>query len=166
MEHYDNSTVRRTDRLLDLPEAEKLLRRGEYGTLSMVEERHGTVAGYGIPISYAWDGNNHIYFHCAPEGHKLRMLDSSPEVTFTVVGTTQVIAEKFTTAYQSILVRGRIHRALPPEERMNALKLLIAKYAPDDQERGDSYAQKSFHRTEILRLGVDSISGKTKRVVP
>ena len=49
-------------------------------------------------------------------------------------------------------------------ERMQALRLLLEKYSPDDCVTGMRYAEKSFHRTEILRLEVETVSGKAKRI--
>jgi len=33
---------------------------------------------------------------------------------------------------------------------MRALILLIEKYSPDGKVNGEKYAEKSFHRTEII----------------
>ncbi len=161
---YDNRFIRRQDRLLDEKAASDLLQKGEYAILSMVEDREETPAGYGIPISYVWDGKDAVYFHCAPDGHKLKCLALYPATTLTVVGNTQVIPDKFTTNYSSIVVRGKIVRGLSEEERMYALSLILDKYAPHDKEIGLKYAAKSFHRTEILRMNIESISGKAKAV--
>lgn len=108
---YDNGAVRRQDRLLDESAACELLRAGEYGVLSMQAEEGG---GYGIPISYVWDGGAYIYLHCAPEGRKLRALDRCAGVSFCVVGRTEVHPSMFTTAYESIVVRGRPCGAFRP----------------------------------------------------
>ena len=159
MFRFDNSMVRRQDRLLEEPAASELLRTGEYGVLSMQAEEGG---GYGIPLSYVWDGAECVYVHCAPEGRKLRCLDLCPEVSFCVVGRTQVFPAKFTTAYESVVLSCRAVRNLDADERMLALRLLLEKYAPDDCVTGMRYAEKSFHRTEILRLEVVSVSGKAK----
>lgn len=158
---YDNCAVRRQDRLLAEDEARMLLRTGEYGVLSMVSEQG---AAYGIPLSYVWDGGTNIYIHCAPEGRKLRALERCADVSFCVVGRTRVIPDKFTTAYESIVVSCRAVRGLEPDERMAALRLLLEKYSPEDLEIGMRYAEKSFHRTEILRLEMVSVSGKSKVV--
>ena len=150
MMNFDNTTVRRQDRLLDEAHARQILRQGEYGFLALVETRADLPAGYGIPINYAWEeATDRIYLHCAPAGHKLRCIDQRPLVTFTV-------------AYESILLRGHALRGLPPEERMHALELIIDKYSPDDKAIGLRYAEKSFHRTEIIRIDIDSASGKQK----
>ena len=47
---------------------------------------------------------------------------------------------------------------------MKALELILDKYAPDDKTVGLKYTQKSFHRTEIIRLDIRSASGKCKVV--
>ena len=163
---YNNNTVRRQDRLLDKTDAMELLRYGEYGVLSMVEMREKTFAGYGIPINYIWDGNHSIYFHCATDGYKLTSLAKNQMVSFCIIGHTNVISQKFTTAYESIIVRGKMDLELSPEERMSALMLMLNKYSPADKEIGIKYAEKSFHRTKIMRLDISEISGKTKRVSP
>lgn len=46
---YDNTSVRRQDRLLDEARALQILHEGEYGFLALVETRADAVAGYGIP---------------------------------------------------------------------------------------------------------------------
>ena len=155
---YSNDQVRRQDRLLEETEARRLLGEGEYGFLAM----QAGEGGYGIPVSYVWDGDEHIYIHCAPQGRKLRCIDTCPKVSFCVVGHTQVIPERFTTAYESVVAEGIAHRNLTADERMHALGLLIDKYSPNEKEIGLKYAEKSFHRTEIIRIDIVSCSGKCK----
>jgi Predicted flavin-nucleotide-binding protein len=161
---YNNKNVRRQDRLLEEKDAAELLQTGEYGFLSLVETGENGPGGYGVPLNYVWDGKNAIYFHCAPEGHKLNCLILNPRVSFCIVGQTKVISDKYTTAYESIIIRGKINPDLPDEERMSALLMILDKYSPQDKEIGIKYAQKSFHRTTILRLDMEEISGKTKRI--
>ena len=59
---YDNSNVRRQNRLMPEDKAYQLLQEGEYGVMSMI-----TPEGmpYGIPINYVWDGNDSLYSHNA-----------------------------------------------------------------------------------------------------
>lgn len=158
--NFDNSSVRRQERLLDKQLALDLLSNSQYGVLSLVESRDNGVGSYAIPLNYVWNQENYIYFHCAPEGYKLECLDVSNEVSFVVVGHTEVISNKFTTAYQSVIVRGVLERDLSVDERMSAFKMLLEKYSPNDIEKGLKYTEKSFHRTEILRLKIVQISAK------
>lgn len=161
---YNNSKVRRQDRLLEKAAAVDLLRTGEYGILSMVETRHEEKAGYAIPVNYVWDGENSIYIHCASDGYKLNCLKENPEVSFCVTGHTRVIPHKFTTEYESIIVRGRMNTELTSDECRNALMLILDKYTPLDKETGMAYIGKSLHRTNVIRLDIEEISGKTKQM--
>lgn len=119
--------------------------------------------GYGVPVNYVWDGVNSIYIHCAPEGRKLRCIEQCGIVSFCIVGTTEVQPAQFTTLYESILLNCRAHTGLSPQERWNALEYLLDKYSPEDKVVGRQYAEKSFHRTEIIRLDIVSWSGKCKQ---
>ena len=157
---FSNKSVRRQDRLLDEPSSKELLETAKYGILSMKAENEGV---YAVPISYAWDGSQSIYFHCAPEGRKLRCLALSNRVAFTIVGIEKVIPEKFTTLYESILLEGIASTGLPEDEKMKALELLIDKYSPEFKEKGMKYSEKSFDRTEVIKLQIERWSGKSKK---
>lgn len=156
---FDNSTVRRQDRLLEYDRAMELLINAEYGVLSL-----GGKAGYGIPLNFVLNEES-LYFHCAPEGKKLQLMKQNNEVCFCIIGNTKPFPEKFTTAYESVLVFGKISLVDESNERMHALELIVAKYSPDFKDLGRKYAEKSFHRTAVLRLDINQISGKTK-IIP
>ena len=68
----------------------------------------------------------------------------------------------FTTEYESIVLSCTAATGLDEQERMSALEALIGKYSPDYKATGRKYAEKSFHRTEIIRLTIVSWSGKCK----
>ena len=116
--NYCNVDVRRRDRLLDKARALELLQQAEYGVLSMIDEQGKP---YGIPISHIWDEGEHIHIHCAPEGKKLRALRAHSEVSLCIVGRVHLLPSKFTTEYESVILRGRAQLDLPAEERMHAL---------------------------------------------
>lgn len=161
---YDNDNVRRQDRLLTEEEARELLHKGEYGVLSMVDGTGGKTVAYGIPVSYVWDGQDALYVHCAKEGRKLRCAAQNACVSFCVVGPTQVIPDKFTTAYQSVVLECRAEMGLAEVERREALQMILDKYSSDYAEIGKTYAERSFARTEVLKLNVVRWSGKSKRM--
>lgn len=159
---FNNKDVRRQDRLLDESRAYEIMKNGEYGILSMITEDGN--GAYGIPLSYVWDRGNSIYIHCAPVGRKLQCIDANHNVSFCIVGRTQVHPEKFTTAYESVVLKCTAHHSLHEAERMSALSLFVSKYCPNHKIMGMNYAEKSFHRTEIIRLDIEQISGKTKNM--
>ncbi len=155
---YDNSKVRRQDRLLDKQQAEQLLREGEWGVLSVCDGQ----TAYGVPVNFVWDSNECIYIHCAPEGRKLRAQAADASVSFCVVGQTHVLPDSFTTRYKSVIVQGSATAKLDAQERMRALEMILDKYSPEHKTVGMKYAEKSFHRTAIIRIDITSASGKCK----
>ena len=138
----------------------ELLEKGEYGYLAMQGENG---YGYGIPISFAFDGKS-VYFHCAPEGFKLRSIAENDKVSFCVVGHTYVIPGKFTTEYESVIAFGAIRDVADENEKRRGLELIAQKYSPEFMGVADKYISGSFHRTKVLRLEIEHISGKGKTV--
>jgi hypothetical protein len=159
---YNNSSVRRQDRLLDIETAKMLLKNAEYGILSMQSLNDGP---YGIPVNFVWDNKKSIYIHCAPQGRKLMFLNQCNKVSFCIVGNTNVISNQFTTEYQSIIIEGTANIHLDKNKRTKALELIVEKYSPNDKEVGMKYIQKSFHRTQIIRIDIEKWSGKSKSII-
>ena len=138
---YDNSPVRRQDRLLEEEHAAELLRSGEYGFLAL----GGGRGGYGVPVNYAAEGSR-IYIHCAPEGEKLRRIGQDAQAVFCVVGRTAPQPERFTTEYESIMASGVVSVVSDDGERMRALSLIVEKYSPGYEEQGAVYEILLSHR--------------------
>ena len=158
---YNNDDVRRRDRLLSEQRATELIRIAEYGVLSMIDEDGQP---YAIPVNHVWDGEDCLYIHCAPEGKKLRAIAKNPNVCLCIVGDVNLLPSKFTTEYESVVIRGLARIGLDEEERMNALHLLINKLSPEYKQLGEKYTQASFHRTEIIKIKMLQFSGKCKKV--
>ena len=158
---YENSKIRRQDRLLDEARAREILASAEYGILSMIDLDGKP---YGVPLNFVWDGDDAIYIHCAPEGKKIDILDCHDRVSFCVVGNVNLLPSQFTTEYESIILDCEATICTSEEERVHALELLLRKLSPHDVEIGMKYALKSLPRTCILRLDILTWSGKAKRV--
>lgn len=159
---YINSSVRRQDRLLEHDNAIRLLETGEYGVLSLSTPEG---APYGLPLNYVWDGEKSVYFHCAIEGQKLVMIKNNSKASFCVVGTTNVVPQKFSTGYESIILKGSIAMGLSDDEKLKGLQLLVNKYSPNHKPAGQKYIENLFHETEVLRFDAVEFSGKCKRIV-
>ena len=157
---YDNSQVRRQDRLLDEARARELLATAEYGVLSIVDRDRKP---YGVPVNFVFD-EDCIYIHCANEGRKLDCIDLYDDVSFCIVGRVNLLPSKFTTEYESVILTGEATIITDDEERMRALELLLEKYSPNDIKVGMKYARSSFSRTDIIRIDIATFSGKCKCV--
>lgn len=150
--------LRRLDREMPEAEAWELLIAGEYGVLST---RGPDGAPYGLPINY-WAGNRAIYFHSAPDGHKLENLVAESRVSFCVVGRTEVLADQFATRYESVIVAGRAAEVFD-DEKQQALEGLLAKYSSGFQAEGVRYIASQGGKTRVFRIAIDAISGKARR---
>ncbi len=158
---FDNSKVRRQDRLLDEARAREILASAQYGYMSMIDLDGKP---YGVPVNFVWDGDDAIYIHCAPEGKKIDILECYDHVSFCVVGNVNLLPGQFTTEYESIILDCEVTIPTYDEERLHALELIIKKFSPQHFDTGMRYAHKSLPRTCIVRLDILSWSAKAKKV--
>jgi nitroimidazol reductase NimA-like FMN-containing flavoprotein (pyridoxamine 5'-phosphate oxidase superfamily) len=147
--------MRRSDRQMTNQEALGLLERGEYGILSTVGEDNQP---YGVPLSYVLL-DNCIYFHCANEGAKLNNIMNSNRVCFTVVGRTNVLSEKFSTEYESVIVFGKASM-VEEDEKIKGLRGIIKKYSPDFIKEGEEYINRAKYNTTVVKIEIEEFSGK------
>jgi len=153
--------VRRKNRELTGERITELLKDSEYGFLSLGTSDNGYA--YGVPISYAYDEDNKVlYFHCAPEGHKLDNIKKNNRVSFCVIGKTQPIADKYTTLYESVIAFGEAEIIHSDDEKRKALRLLLKKYSVGYEEVGEKYIDGSWNRTTTFKLSVQHITAKAK----
>jgi uncharacterized protein len=150
--------MRRKDREITEDEAIEILIKGEHGILSMCSPEN---EGYGIPLNYVLD-NHQIYFHCAAAGSKLDYLRNNNKVSFCVVGNTTVIPSDFGTLYESTIVSGTTSE-VDGNEKREALKRIIEKYSADFIIEGNEYIDKLFDRVSVIKLSIQSITGKARR---
>lgn len=153
--------IRRRNRELTGERVSELLNDSEYGFLSLGTSENGYA--YGIPMSYAYDReNNSLYFHCAPEGHKLDNIQKNNRVSFCVIGKTLPIADKYTTLYESVITFGEAEIIKTDEEKRKALQLLLRKYSAGYEEIGEKYINGSWDRTYTFKLTIRHITAKAK----
>lgn len=151
--------LRREDRRLDDDAAMDLLKRGEYGILSTTG---ADGRPYGIPVNYVVE-EDAILFHCAKEGRKIENIMANPVASFCVVGRTELVPEKFSTRYESVVVSGTADLIEDVTLKREALRALIAKYASDHAVAGEAYMDKLMDRTAIVRIAIDHLAGKARK---
>ena len=147
--------MRRTDRKLTDDQVNIILNKGEYGILSTISENGYP---YGIPISYVFF-KNCIYFHSAVNGHKLENISNNNLVSFTIVGNTCVLPEKFSTFYESVIIFGKANE-IYVEEKNKVLLELVKKYSFDFIESGKEYINRSSEATKVFKVEIEHTSGK------
>ena len=146
--------MRRVDRKLTDAETKQLLVTGEYGILATVDTNG---CPYGVPVNYAY-AEGSIYFHCAKDvGHKYENILHNPKVCFTVVGNTEVLPDKFTTKYTSVIAFGTAKSAT---DKRKALQLLVEKYSPDFMKKGQLYIEHDIDTVGVYEIKVEHMTGK------
>ena len=148
--------IRRQERVLDESRIQELLLTGEYGVLSTSSDDS---YAYGIPLSYVFE-DKVVYFHCALVGHKIDNIIANPRGSFCIVGKTQILASKFSTSYESVILFGKIETVLSDEEKSKALRLIVKKYSPGFETEGDAYIERAITKTNVLKLNIERITGK------
>ena len=115
---------------------------------------------YAVPLSYVYfDGC--IYFHSASEGHKIDSIKRNGKASFCVVAEDNIVPEKFTTYFKSVIAFGRVELIEDEKEKINTLMLLAKKYSPC--EAVDSVKKEidgSLKRVKILKFNIEHLSGK------
>jgi len=153
-----DETMIRSDRQISDEESFEILRKGDYGILSMCTPNN---SAYGIPFSYVLV-NREIYFHCATKGSKLDYLRNNNKVSFCVVGNTKVLPSKFAALYESAIVFGTTSE-VDGEEKRSTLMHFIDKYSSDYIEEGLKIIDKSYEKVIIIKLSIESVAGKAKK---
>ena len=150
--------LRRKDRAITQEEAITLLNKSEYGTLSTVSENGEP---YGIPLSYCIIDNS-IYFHCAVEGKKLEHFKQNKSVSFCVIGNTEILPDKFSTKYESVIASGKIEEVFNDEKQIG-LEGLLHKYSPNFLDEGIIYVKRATEKTKVFKINITSLTGKSRK---
>lgn len=153
-----NHEMRRKDRLITKEEAGEILEKGIYGVLTTVGEDGYP---YGVPVNYVCDGEA-VYFHCAKGcGRKLENLGFSPKAGFAVVGSSEVLADKFAMNYESVVITGIVSEVT--EGKKEIFEKLLVKYSSAYMEAGRQYMQNAGKNAGVYRLAIEEMSGKARR---
>ena len=137
------------------------------GVLALNDAELG--APYVVPLSYAYlpgEGGElgSVYFHGALKGRKVELMRADARASFCVVTADEIVPERFTTYYRSVVAVGRVEVVADDAERVRALQALAAAYAPDMSEAATrEEITGSLTRTCVFCLRVEQASAKEAR---
>jgi len=151
--------MRRKDREISRDEALGVVDRCAYGVMAMTSPEGDA---YCVPLSIVREGEN-IYFHAAQEGTKTDCLRHNPKVCISCVDGVVPLSDRFTTLYESAIVRGTAEEVLSGGEKINALRIICEKYTPANMPNFDEAIERSLSRTAVWKIHIDEITGKAKR---
>jgi len=157
----DHREVRRKDKEVTDPKwIEEILKRGQTLHMGLAEEGGRP---YVVTMCYAYrDGA--IYVHGAPVGKKNEILAVNPRVCFQVALDVEVapaeVASKFSMKYRSVTGFGVVRTLTGPDERREALNILMDHFAGPHVDLKDV-----SDRVWVARIDVERMTGK-KSVYP
>ena len=146
--------MRRFKQELPMEESRRILIRGKECVLAVAGDNDYP---YAVPINYVYDGR-HIYLHSALQGHKIDALKRNPKLSLCVIDKDDIVPEEFTTYFRSVIVFGRARFVDDDAEKIQALRILSAKYSNgiDPTEEID----KLLKVVTIVEITIDKITGK------
>lgn len=149
--------MRRKRQEMTRVESDAVLLRGTSGVLAL----HGDDGyPYAVPISYVYDGER-LFFHCAGEGHKLDAIRRNAKASFCVIDQDDVVPEKYTTLFRSVIVFGTIRVLERKQEKREAIEKLALKYAPlASADNRREAIDRDWERLCMLEMTVEQVTGK------
>lgn len=156
--------MRRSRQALPAADCEAILSAGTSGVLALSDSEGFP---YSVPLSYLYQ-NGKIWFHCARSGYKLDLLRANPRASFCVIGQDKIVPAEYTTYYRSVIARGTIREITDEAQKMDLIRRLTRKYAPDEpNEAMEAEIRQYRDALCILELEVTQLTGKqNKCLVP
>jgi hypothetical protein len=148
--------MRRNKQLLPDELAEQILINGRTGILGVSGDDGYP---YTVPLNYVYE-NRTIYFHCAKAGHKLDAIRNNNKVSFCVIDKEDIISERFTTYFRSVIAFGKAAEVVEDSEKLRIMRLLNNKYAPGLDEAGESEIKREWSILCVISINVEHLTGK------
>ena len=119
--------IRRKKQLLPEETVVEMLQRNTSGTLALLGDDDYP---YAVPLSFIYL-NGKLYFHSAKNGHKIDAVRNYEKASFCVIDCDQIVPEKFTTHYRSVIAFGKVRLIEEVEEMRSIATALAMKYSGD-----------------------------------
>lgn len=155
--------LRRADQELSRAEAEAVLREAKTAVLALSGDGGFP---YAVPVNPLYHEGK-IFFHSAPAGHKIDAVRRCGRVSLCIVAQDEVLPEKLTTAYRSVIVFGRARIVDQPDELRRIAELIGMKYAPEFPELCRRAVDRALGARKMVcvEITVDHLTGKCGRQV-
>ena len=148
--------MRRNRQQLSREAAENVLKRCTSGVLAVSGDEDYP---YAVPLSYFYEDGN-LWFHCAKTGHKIDSIRRNEKVSFCVIEQDQIVPEKFTTYFRSVIVFGRARIMEDEEAKILAVTKLADKYSPHMEAARDKEIADFLSQLCMVEIEIEHITGK------
>lgn len=152
--------MRRKDReIKDESRLRDIMRRCDVCRVALFDEPYP----YIVPLNFGMSGAEEpltLYFHCAPEGHKLDLVRRNPHVSFEMDCAHRLVTGRracdTTMEYESVCGNGLLEPC-EAEEKAAGLARVMAHYCG---ERPYEFDETLLRQTTVLRLTVHAATAK------
>lgn len=115
---------------------------------------------YTVPLNFV-RLDNKVYFHCAKTGHKIDAVKNCDKASLCVVWRDDVLAEKYTTKYESVIAFGRVSLVSDSAEIRAAIEKFVLKYCPKESEESHKKAiEDEWNALEMISFDIEHLTGK------
>lgn len=148
--------MRRFRQKLSDDECRQILESGKDGVLALSGDDGYP---YAVPLNYVYY-NGAVYFHCAKSGHKIDAIKKCDKASFCVIAKDDIVGEKYTSYFKSVIVFGRISEIADDSEKYDSAKALAEKYCPDFKDGIPAEIEREWKALNVLKFTVEHMSGK------
>lgn len=118
---------------------------------------------YIVPLNFGF-ADGCLFFHSAPEGRKIEMINKNPLVCFECEADVNIVKGKtactWGASYTSIIGFGRAAFETDPEEKKRALNIIMDHYAG----RSFDFSTRDVEKVAVIRVTIDEMTGKRSPV--
>lgn len=148
--------MRRGKQLLPQETVVEILNRNTSGTLALLGDDDYP---YAVPMSYVYlDGK--LYFHSARTGHKIDAVKKQEKASFCVIDQDQIVPEKYTTYFRSVIAFGKIHLVEDVSEMRRIAAALAMKYSSAFQNGIPKEIESSIKNMAIMEMVIEHMTAK------
>lgn len=149
--------MRRKDRAMGRDDSEKLLETALVGRLGVFDEEP-----YIVPVNYVYQSGK-LWFHCAPEGRKLRAIERNPRVCFEVDEFLGIKKGKeacsFGAYFKSVIAFGEAQIIKDVSRKRDVLTMLLTKYGGDEDW---SICDRELEKVAVVEVTLTFVAGKCR----
>ena len=148
--------MRRFLQALPEKEAYELLEGSSHLILSLVDFDNSP---YCVPVNFVIV-DRAVYLHGAPMGTRSQLIRHNPKISACAVIQDEIVPEKLTSYYKSIVLQGSAAIVTDSDEKLMALISLAKKYAPAFVQQGIQEAKAQLQYVEVVKISINEIQAK------
>ncbi len=154
---------RKEKEITDKREMGSILKTAKFVTLAMVDRGEP----YLVTLTHYYDDQKDaIYFHCAQEGRKVRILREDNRVYGQALLDRGYVEGKCDHLYATVQFSGKASFVQDVNEKRQALVAMITRLDPNPNKIiAEQITNKSLARVNIGRIDIDSMTGKRSEKV-